>query len=59
MVESLANILAVQLTLDQMAAIAHLSPYHFARQFKATTGWNGAKIRNVRDAPSPRSITLS
>jgi AraC-like DNA-binding protein len=27
------------LTLDQMAAIAHLSPYHFARQFKATTGW--------------------
>jgi AraC family transcriptional regulator len=26
------------LTLDQMAAIAHLSPYHFARQFKTTTG---------------------
>ena len=25
-------------TLKQMAAIAHLSPYHFARQFKATTG---------------------
>jgi AraC family transcriptional regulator len=25
-------------TLEQMAAIAHLSPYHFARQFKATTG---------------------
>jgi AraC family transcriptional regulator len=31
--------LAHSLTLDQMAAIAHLSPYHFARQFKATTGW--------------------
>jgi len=25
-------------TWEQMAAIVHLSPYHFARQFKATTG---------------------
>jgi AraC family transcriptional regulator len=25
-------------TLEQMAAVAHVSPYHFARQFKATTG---------------------
>jgi len=25
-------------TLEQLAAVAHLSPYHFARLFKATTG---------------------
>ena len=30
--------LAQPLSLEQMATQAHLSPFHFARQFKATTG---------------------
>src|ERR1700751_5346744 len=25
-------------TVERMAAVVHLSPYHFARQFKAVTG---------------------
>jgi len=25
-------------TLEQMAAVAHVNPHHFARQFKAATG---------------------
>jgi AraC family transcriptional regulator len=37
-VEYIMENLEANLTLDQMAAVAHLSPYHFARQFKATTG---------------------
>ncbi len=37
-VEYVEENLDVGLTLEQMAAVAHLSPYHFARQFKATTG---------------------
>ena len=27
-----------ELTLDDLAAVAHLSPFHFARQFKTSTG---------------------
>src|SRR5262245_47504016 len=30
--------LDASLTVGRMAAVAHLSPYHFARQFKAATG---------------------
>jgi AraC family transcriptional regulator len=37
-VEYIDDQLAAGLTLEQMAAIVHLSPYHFARQFKAATG---------------------
>jgi AraC family transcriptional regulator len=37
-VEHIEGHLDVGLTLGQMAAVARLSPYHFARQFKRATG---------------------
>ena len=37
-VEYVEENLDAGLTLEQIAAVAHLSPYHFARQFKAATG---------------------
>jgi AraC family transcriptional regulator len=37
-VEYIEEHLDASLTLEQMAAIARHSPYHFARQFKAATG---------------------
>jgi AraC family transcriptional regulator len=37
-VEYVEEHLDAGLTLGQLAAAAHLSPYHFARQFKAATG---------------------
>jgi AraC family transcriptional regulator len=37
-VEYIEEHLAAGPTLEQIAAVAHLSPYHFARQFKAATG---------------------
>ena len=37
-VEYIMENLESKLTLDRMAAVTHLSPYHFARLFKATTG---------------------
>ena len=37
-VEYIEEHLDAGLTLEQMAAVARLSPYHFARQFKAATG---------------------
>jgi AraC family transcriptional regulator len=37
-VEYIEEHLAASPTLAQMAAIAHLSAYHFTRQFKAATG---------------------
>jgi AraC family transcriptional regulator len=37
-VEYIEGFLDAGPTLDQMAAVARLSPYHFARQFKAATG---------------------
>jgi len=37
-VEYIEEHLGVGPTLEQLAAVAHLSPYHFARQFKTATG---------------------
>jgi AraC family transcriptional regulator len=37
-VEYIEEHLAAGLTVEQMAAVARLSIYHFARQFKAATG---------------------
>jgi AraC family transcriptional regulator len=37
-IEYITENLGGSLTLEQMAAVVHLSPYHFARQFKAATG---------------------
>jgi AraC family transcriptional regulator len=37
-VEYIEEHLDADLTLAEIAAVAHLSPYHFARQFKAGTG---------------------
>jgi AraC family transcriptional regulator len=37
-IEYIMENLGGSLTLEQMAALVHLSPYHFARQFKAATG---------------------
>jgi AraC family transcriptional regulator len=37
-VEYIMQNLEGNLTLEQMASLVHISPYHFARQFKATTG---------------------
>jgi AraC family transcriptional regulator len=37
-VEYIEGHLAAGLTLEQLAAVARLSPYHFARQFKRATG---------------------
>src|SRR5260221_175476 len=37
-IEYIMESLESRLTLERMAAAVHLSPYHFARQFKAATG---------------------
>jgi AraC-like DNA-binding protein len=37
-IEYIMENLGGSLTLEQMAAVVHLSPHHFARQFKAATG---------------------
>jgi AraC family transcriptional regulator len=37
-IEYLEEHLGTEISLDDLAAVVHLSPYHFARRFKASTG---------------------
>jgi AraC family transcriptional regulator len=37
-IEYIVENLEASPSLEEMAAVAHLSPYHFARQFKTATG---------------------
>jgi AraC family transcriptional regulator len=59
-VEYIEDHLDAGLTLEQMAAAAHPSAYHFARQFKASTGVPAAPVRHRPPrrpgaaAPAPR-----
>jgi AraC family transcriptional regulator len=46
------------LTLDALATVAALSPYHFARAFKATTGLAPHQFVTVRRVDRARSLLL-
>ncbi|WP_163508177.1 helix-turn-helix transcriptional regulator [Fodinicola acaciae] len=47
-----------QLTLDALAAVAALSPYHFARGFKATTGMAPHQFVTARRVDRARALLL-
>ena len=46
-------------TLEQMAAVVQLSPYHFARQFKAATGLPPHQYVIARRIERAKKILLS
>ena len=58
-VECIEEQLDANLTLDQLAAAAHLSAYHFARQFKAATGLPPHQYVIARRIERAKEILLS
>jgi AraC family transcriptional regulator len=64
-VEYVEDNLTVAPTLDQIAAIAHLSPYHFARQFKAAMGLSpyqyviSRRVERARELLRMEDLTLA
>jgi len=50
--------LATELTLNRLAAVAMLSPYHFARAFKATTGLPPHQFVTARRMDRAKSLLL-
>jgi AraC family transcriptional regulator len=47
------------LTLDRLSAVAHLSPYHFARSFAATTGLSPHRFVTSRRVDRARELLRS
>jgi AraC family transcriptional regulator len=58
-VECIEEQLDANLTLDLLAAAAHLSAYHFARQFKAATGLSPHQYVIARRIERAKEILLS
>ena len=64
-VEYVEEHLGSGLTLDRIAAVVHLSPYHFARQFKAATGVPPhqyvirRRVERARGLLSARDVSLA
>jgi AraC family transcriptional regulator len=58
-VEYIEEHLDSSLSLEQIAAVAHLSPYHFARQFKAATGLPPHQYVITRRVERARQLLLT
>jgi AraC family transcriptional regulator len=51
--------LAAMITLDKMADVAALSPFHFARAFKATTGLAPHRFVTARRLETAKTALLT
>ena len=50
--------LGAELTLDEVAAVAAFSPFHFARSFRAATGWAPHRYVTIRRLERARALLL-